>query len=167
MKKHNKRLIKTLGILAFSLTVGFALHTPHTAVQAKDKVEYVQRGQMQKDMNAAILKARSTLNTFWKKYKNPAAGERNFSLKVGIRDGGVTEHFWVVNIERKDGLAYGVISNDPNSVTRVRKGQKILIPNKDISDWTYISGNKIIGNRTLQVLMKYNPALKARFKNHF
>jgi uncharacterized protein YegJ (DUF2314 family) len=109
-------------------------------------------------MNAAIAKARETLPQFWARFDHPAPGETNFCLKVMIKDGGETEHFWVDNVEKKDGKTFGNISNDPEYVHNVKLGQRIEIPEQDISDWFYMRDGKMVGNYTLRVLFKHMPA---------
>lgn len=128
---------------------------------AKDKTIDVRDNDQ--EMNAAIEKARATLSTFWQKYENPKPNEKNFALKVAIKQGPNIEHFWLVNIERNNQKVYGIISNDPNYVTRVRKGQRIEIPQKDISDWMFIRNGKYIGSYTTRVLIKRMPPNQAAY----
>jgi uncharacterized protein YegJ (DUF2314 family) len=106
------------------------------------------------EMNAAMAKARETLPQFWQEFNHPAQGEMNFCLKVRIRDGKEVEHFWVANLEKKDEKTFGLINNDPDLVHNVKLGDRIEIPDTDISDWTYMRDGKIVGNYTLRVLFK-------------
>lgn len=107
------------------------------------------------EMLAAIAKARETLPQFWQHFERPAQGESDFSLKVSITDPHGTEHFWLRDLERKDGKIWGTIDNDPQTVTSVRRGERRVIPEADISDWTYLRGGKMVGNYTLRVLFKH------------
>ena len=55
----------------------------------------------------------------------------------------------------------GTINNDPNIVASVKLGDRIEIPEADISDWLYMRGGKMVGNRTLVPLLKTMPAKEA------
>ena len=109
-------------------------------------------------MNAAIAKARSLLPDFWQAYDKHPHGESDFALKVKITDKDDVEHFWVINLERKDGKVYGTINNDPDLVHNVKPGDRITIDDADISDWLYMRDGKMVGNYTLRALFKKMPA---------
>jgi uncharacterized protein YegJ (DUF2314 family) len=106
------------------------------------------------EMNAAIAKARATLPQFWQTFEKREHGESDFSLKVEITDKKQTEHFWLSDIERKDGKVFGTINNDPDKVGSVKLGDRIPIPEADISDWLFMRDGKMVGNYTLRVLFK-------------
>jgi uncharacterized protein YegJ (DUF2314 family) len=108
-------------------------------------------------MNAAIAKARSTLPDFWQVFEKPQKSESNFALKVKITDGQEVEHFWAIDIERKDGKILGTINNDPEMVHNVKTGQRITIGEADISDWLYMRDGKMVGNFTLRALFDKMP----------
>src|SRR5262245_35147483 len=99
------------------------------------------------EMNAAIGKARNSLPQFWQVFEHPTRGESDFFIKVRIKDANGTEHFWITDIERKDGHISGRINNDPNIVKNVKDGDRIEIPQQDISDWMYYRDGKMVGNR--------------------
>ena len=61
------------------------------------------------EMNAAIAKARGSLPSFWQAYEKRGLGDSDFCLKVKIADKAQVEHFWVINIERKEGIVFGTI----------------------------------------------------------
>jgi uncharacterized protein YegJ (DUF2314 family) len=105
-------------------------------------------------MAAAIAKARETLPTFWATHDNPANGESAFALKVKITDANGTEHFWVNELKRYDGQITGTINNNAEIVQSVKIGDRITIPEADISDWMYVRGGKIHGNETVKALYK-------------
>ncbi|WP_254510986.1 YegJ family protein [Anatilimnocola floriformis] len=107
------------------------------------------------EMNAAIEKARETLPNFWEAFEKRDRGVGDFAIKVRITDANGVEHFWANNVERKDGKIFGVINNDPNTVKSVKMGDRIEIPEADISDWLYMRADgKMVGNRTLRPLLK-------------
>ncbi len=109
------------------------------------------------EMNAAIENARASLPSFWKIFEHPVHGETGFSLKARMKDGSATEHFWLIDIQRVNGKIAGVINNDPDTVKSVKLGQRVEIPEADISDWLYMRDGKMYGNRTLRPLLKSMP----------
>ena len=109
------------------------------------------------EMNAAIAKARASLPDFWRVFEKRDRGETDFSVKVKIPDKEKVEHFWVVDIERKDGKISGTINNDPDFVQNVKLGDRITVNDADISDWLYLRNGKMAGNYTLRVLFKQMP----------
>ena len=106
------------------------------------------------EMTAAIARARAELPQFWQVFERRERGESDFALKVGITDGNGTEHFWANEIARTNGQTMGTINNDANIVKKVKLGDRIVIPEADISDWTYTRDGKMAGNYTLRVLFK-------------
>ena len=114
------------------------------------------------EMNAAIAKARSLLPQFWQIFDKPEHGETDFSIKVEITENDQHEHFWVKDIERKDGKIFATIDNDPEVVHNVKLGQHIQVNEADISDWLYIRDGKMYGNYTLRVLFKHMDPKEAR-----
>jgi len=122
------------------------------------------------EMEAAIKKARDSLPQFWKAIEEKKHGESDFCLKVRISDSRGAEHFWVTDIERRDGKTIGTIGNDPDIVASVKLGDRIEIVESDISDWLYMRDGKMVGNETLRPLMKSMPPeeverIKARLAN--
>jgi uncharacterized protein YegJ (DUF2314 family) len=119
-----------------------------------DKDKVITVAEDDPNMTAAIANARSLLPRFWQMFDHREHGETDFCLKVKITDKGKAEHFWAVNIERKDGKIFGTINNDPEIVHNVKIGDRIPIPEDDISDWLYMQNGKMFGNYTLRVLFK-------------
>lgn len=106
-------------------------------------------------MAAAIAKARAGLPDFWRALANPPAGTEGYSLKVAIHDGDQTEHFWTSDVEQKDTKIFATIANEPEMVGNVQEGQRIEVPEADISDWMSRRNGKIVGNETMRVLLDY------------
>ncbi|MDX2309139.1 MAG: DUF2314 domain-containing protein [Hyphomicrobium sp.] len=123
---------------------------PETS-ETKDKVISVLSED--KDMNAAIEKARASLDTFWRTQENPGPGESDFALKVAISGNGATEHFWLTEIRREGDKITGLISNEPQSVKTVRLGQPYTFTSAEISDWTFKRNGKLVGNETMRILL--------------
>jgi len=123
--------------------------------------------QINKDdeaMNAAIAKARETVDTFIVRLKSPQSGDTIFSVKVPIADSANTEHFWLTNV-RFDGAKFnGTINNDPVKVTHVKLGQNWSVNRDEISDWMIVSNAKLIGGESIRALRsKMSPEERAAF----
>jgi len=115
------------------------------------------------EMTAAIARARETLPQFWGAFEKHERGESDFSLKVRITDKHGTEHFWATDIEHREGKIKGIINNDPNTITSVKLGDVVEIPEADITDWLYMREGKMVGNFTLKVLFKQMPAKEVEY----
>ena len=109
------------------------------------------------EMNAAIKKARASLDSFWTKLANSAAGETDFSLKVAIKDGKKVEHFWVIGVKRDGDKISGTINNEPELVKNVAFGEHYEFTEDVISDWLYRRNGKMVGNETMRPLLKRMP----------
>jgi len=129
--------------------------TPPKSAGSDDKIIPVKKDNP--EMVAAIAKARSTLPQFWQTFDHPGPGDSDFSLKVRITDKSGVEHFWTTQIERKDGQIFAVINNDADIVKSVKLGDRIPVPDADISDWMYMHNGKIVGNYTLRAEFKLMP----------
>ena len=109
------------------------------------------------EMNAAIAKARETLPDFWRSFEHPGPNERGFSLKVRIEDKDDVEHVWVDKLERKDGKIFGTVNNDVEKVRCVKLGDRIQVPEQDVSDWAFLRNRKMVGNYTFRLQIKGMP----------
>jgi uncharacterized protein YegJ (DUF2314 family) len=127
-----------------------------TACSKRDKV--VGIGDDDPEMVTAIAKARQTLPQFWQVFDKREHGESNFVLVVRITDKGHVEHFLATDFERRDGKTMVTISNNPNIVASVKLGDRIEIPEADITDWSYMRDGKHVGMTTLKPRFKRLPA---------
>lgn len=158
---------------AFSLMLGGMLlltgcskraEAPGTAeAESRDPIIAVENDDV--EMEVAIAEARVTLPEFWAVMERPEGGESDFAVKVKIADENGVEHFWVGELERADGKTRGTVNNEPNTVKSVKFGERIEIPEEDITDWTYTREGKMVGNRTLRAMFKQMaPEEVERFK---
>ncbi|MBY0225565.1 MAG: DUF2314 domain-containing protein [Hyphomicrobium sp.] len=138
-----------------------AVEKPAPVAPSAPKERVISVLSEDKEMNAAIEKARGTLAAFWKSYDAPAPGEADHALKVAVAGNGTTEHFWLTRIKRDGGKLSGVISNQPQSVKSVRVGQRYEFTADMISDWTFKRNGKLVGNETMRVLLPRMPEEQA------
>ncbi len=146
MKSGFPRAKLAAALLAFCLAGCSSNRDPVVSVGADDA-----------EMTAAIARARAELPSFWQKFDHPDHGESGFALKLKITDSHGTDHFWLIDLERKDGKILGTINNAPDTVTTVKLGDRIPVPEADISDWLYMRDGKMYGNYTLRPLFKSMP----------
>lgn len=129
------------------------LLVPFTAgARGDDQVVNVARDDP--DMTAAIKHARATLDDFLKLAEAPPTDTDGYKLKVMVRDGDATEHFWVIPFSRtKDGFE-GTLANEPQAVRNVTAGQTIQFTRDDISDWGYTRDGRQVGSFTVCAMFK-------------
>ena len=117
------------------------------------------------EMAAAIAQAQATLPQFWQAYEQRALGVSNFTLVFRITDQGRMEHFFTCDFERRDGKTWVTITNSPKIVTSVKSGDRIEIPEADITDWFYQRDGKYVGLRTMKPRFKHmQPEMVESFK---
>ena len=75
-------------------------------------------------MNAAILKANETLDSFNSGLTNPKAESQ--ALKVQFSNSSGIEHMWVGDVILKNGKYSGILNNDPEYVKEYRSGDQII-----------------------------------------
>jgi len=120
------------------------------------------------DMNAAIERARATVDSFIARLQNPQPSDDGFSVKMTVEDGDEVEHFWVGDITYTDGSFAGTIGNDPQWVRNVRLGQAVQVKPEDITDWMFLDDGRLVGNFTLRVLLERMPEEQAKaLREHF
>lgn len=121
-----------------------------------DKVTYVADDDPR--MDAAMKKARSTVNTFTAALNSPKAGQSAFSIKMAFSDGTNAEHMWLIPVRFDGKKFHGTVNNKPEKVSNVKIGDKVSISPAEISDWMYVEKRKLVGGFTLRVLRDALPA---------
>jgi uncharacterized protein YegJ (DUF2314 family) len=101
--------------------------------QGDDKVVNVARDDP--DMTAAIAQARASLDQFLALSDAPPAGTSDYKLKVEVRDGDTSEHFWIIPFHRTATGFAGTLANEPQAVHNVVAGQELEFTRNDVSDW--------------------------------
>jgi len=139
------------------LAIALSLVRSPAAADDKDKApskapDIVFVAEDDKEMNAAMEKARKSVEDFIKVFQSRQKGQSDFGVKVAIRDGKKVEHFWVA-IAEFDGKQFGgTISNDPMLVKTVKAGDRVKVDKDKISDWMYVEKKKLVGGYTVRVL---------------
>ena len=104
-------------------------------------------------MNTAIQQAQDTLPLFIKALQNPKPCQTDFSIKVRFPyEGGNYEHMWVDHLTFSDNRFAGILANIPEEVENLRLGDPVSVDMKDISDWTIIDDNHLLGGFTIYAI---------------
>jgi uncharacterized protein YegJ (DUF2314 family) len=145
VRNQSMKYCITLALFLVSLC-GCGKSTPDTLVES---------GYDEQEMEAAIARARSELDSFIAELAKPTGSDH--AVKAPIEDDGETEHFWLTDVSFMDGTFEGTINNDPGIVGNVKIGQKWTIKKSDISDWLFMRNGKMHGNYTMRPLLKTMP----------
>jgi uncharacterized protein YegJ (DUF2314 family) len=103
-------------------------------------------------MNAAIDKARATVDSFIAALQAPKPGQSNFTIKMAFSDGANTEHIWLEPVSFDGKTFHGTVSDVARTVKIVKMGQPAVASPSEISDWMYLENGKIVGGHTIRVL---------------
>ena len=159
-------LAAVTGVTMFGIfTIG-----PGPEAVAQDRSPVIDVRTSDREMNAAIGRARGTLPTFWASYDAPKPTEVGHALKVRFptRKGG--EHIWIAEVKKLPNGAYsGFFANEPRDLPGKRAGDKVDFTEADISDWMFMRNDKIVGGETIKPTLKSMPkadadALRARME---
>lgn len=119
-----------------------------------------------KEMNSAVELANQTLEDFDKALK--FSENDNFALKIRYDVNDKSEHIWAVDIEKIDDDYFGIIDNQPNSVTDIKLTDKVKIEKDKISDWMFSKKGKLVGGFTIRVVHNRMTELeKEKFDKEF
>jgi len=104
------------------------------------------------EMNTAIQKAHSSLDTFNLALTSHNPNYDYFALKVFFPSAEGGEHIWLSEISLDKGKYIGVINNAPEVVKDVDVGDTVIIDNGRIGDWMFVEAGKLHGGYTVRLL---------------
>jgi uncharacterized protein YegJ (DUF2314 family) len=138
------------------------------ASEADDVAEFKAESP---EMQAAFKKAQATLDKFLADTTNPSSNVETITVKIGVREGKLTEYFWINPFERdaKGQSFSGTIDNVPRILKKARQDQKVMFKRADIVDWMYVETKPRVmhGNYTTCVLAKDSPRDLAALKKQY
>lgn len=116
-------------------------------------------------MNAAVEKAKATVDDFVRAFHAQKAGAKDYFVKKPYQTptGGM-EHMWIEVLKEENGVLNGRIANDAEETREVSRGQMVSLQTSEISDWKYQDGNKLIGGFTIRYFIeKMSPKERETF----
>jgi uncharacterized protein YegJ (DUF2314 family) len=117
-----------------------------------------------KEMEAAVARAKSEVDTFIAELASPTGTEHE--IKAPVEDKGEIEHLWISNVTFENGEFKGKINSQPEFVQNVKAGQDWTVKKEDISDWMFMRDGKMHGNYTTRALITtMTPEEAAEFKS--
>lgn len=146
-----------------SLMLAFAPELAGAQATDPNDDETVMFARDDPEMAVAIAKARASLDEFLALTEAPPLGTDRYKLKVEVRDGDVSEHFWVIPFRRTETGFVGILANQPEAVRNVVLGQNIEFTRDDISDWGYRRDGRQVGSFTVCVMFKRMPKEEADY----
>lgn len=111
-------------------------------------------------MNAAIVRGRATVSTFFDHWAAQAPGEDSFHLKFDLIPGPAAEFIWAEVIAREGSKTRALLLNEPID-SRWKVGDEVTIDDRDIVDWIYRKDGVVQGGFTLRVMLDAMPAEEA------
>ena len=128
--------------------------------EARQKIESVGREDVvqaesdDKEMNAAMKKARDTLLTFFNVLEKRDKDKR-YLLKVRIEEDGEVEHVWLEPVKRQESGIIGMLANKPVSIKKHKVGDVIAPLPDEVSDWAILSKDGTYeGGYTIKLMEK-------------
>lgn len=111
------------------------------------------------EMTTAIAEARRTLPVFWTAFESGEDIRRSCMIKVRLTaENGQDEHIWVGDIHREDGVARGLLVDEPVYLSGLQQCSPVVIDPDRISDWLYVADDDLIwGAFTQRVMLRTLP----------
>lgn len=160
--------ISVLGFALLSIVVLPELAEAQSVLERARRDEVTTMSDSQPAMQRAFARARASLDQFLTLAANPRAGARGFAVKVGVREGGTTEYFWVTPFQRSGDSFTGRLNNTPRLVSNVRAGQTLRFARSDIVDWMYVESDRMRGNFTACALLeRETPTQRTAFQQQY
>lgn len=138
-----------------------AFIVPASAQTLLDKARRDEVARVKSDdaaMTGAMRRARAELDAFLALAEAPPPDTRNFAVKVGLPvSDGHHEYIWIRPFKRDGSRFVGTVVNKPLNFSNLAYGDRLAFERKDIADWSYLKGERTIGNYTACALLKNEP----------
>jgi uncharacterized protein YegJ (DUF2314 family) len=126
---------------------------PLRALEAPGRVPVIGVAADDPRMLAAVQEARRRWPEFVEAFERRDAGQI-FSVKVPLKEGRATEYMWVSVSALENDTIYGRLDNEPVDVKRLRAGDRVRVPFKELTDWLYTCGETLAGGFSIDVIAK-------------
>ena len=74
------------------------------------------------------------------------------SRKLFITPDGKAEHIWLADVKFTGNRFVGIVDNKPANIPKLKIGDRASVNPDEISDWSYVDHNKLVGGYTIRVL---------------
>jgi uncharacterized protein YegJ (DUF2314 family) len=123
--------------------------------RSKEGSNYTQVESDDAAMNAAIEKAKSTVNDFVQAFHAQKPGTKDFFVKKPYKTpAGQMEHMWIEVEKEQGGVLKGHIANEAEETQEVKIGQAVSLKTSEISDWKFQDGKKLVGGFTIRYFVE-------------
>jgi len=115
-----------------------------------------------KEMNAAMAKARETFNQFKAHWQDTGV---QYSLKFALptsEDG--VEHIWFNPVEITGSQILAECANEPENILNLNIGDQKALDISNLSDWMIIDEGKCFGGFTIRVLASRDPSVAPTYE---
>jgi uncharacterized protein YegJ (DUF2314 family) len=123
---------------------------PLSAVREPSYAPIVSISDDDPRMKAAVEEARQRWPDFVEAFQRRQDGQ-HFAVKAPVTKGGQTEFIWLSVTRIEGNNIHGNLDNDPMNPD-LKSGDPVTVPFKDLNDWAYSEGEKVVGPFTLKVL---------------
>lgn len=104
------------------------------------------------EFEAAVTQAHECFREFIGYFESPSPTQTFSAIKVRLKyEDGFSEEIWFDTLEYRNGLFYGMISEDSVHSRTLRAGKYILLPEEDMIDWMVVRDGKLIGGYTIRL----------------
>lgn len=157
-------LLITVAFTAASLAAEETTHMSGQENKAPGHPGYLNVDDSDKAMDRAVTHAQKSLGFFMATLKAKKPGDSSFEIKKGFVDGDKVEHLWISRLTWDGKNFHGRINNRPLDVKNVQMNETVIVAPRDVSDWMFVKGGKLMGGYTTRVLYKrLSAADKAQF----
>ena len=110
-----------------------------------------------KEMQAAVEKARETLPDFLRTLRDHWPSQFDFQIKVRFRERDETELMWLSNVTYDGQVLKGKLHSHPEFAQGIRHGDSYTAAPEDVVDWTYQEYGRWVGAFTERVVRNRLP----------
>ena len=103
-------------------------------------------------MNAALAKGKASLPQFVTALKENKSSRRKFAVYARFVENEKVEFLWIDPVVLEGANFRGIVANEPEMLTKIKAGDRIVVPAADVSDWMYVENGKLVGAYSTRVL---------------
>ncbi len=120
--------------------------------------------------DAELMAASEEARRRWREFTRAFARrlpEQLFAVKAPFTDGDCTEFMWIKVVKIEGEFLRGVLDNDPMHVKKYKRGMRVRLRVRVLSDWMYSDGDELIGGFTNKALDNPQETRLARLRTEY